>query len=162
MNRMINNLMGILRFKSVLRHERIRIERGSRLHVGFGFSLKSFLFTVRDYSGAHFAVIDFMLSFVSALKHSKYSGLIYSAASGNAPFLYIHVHVPRFPANDGFVNFDLPGKLLEESASLHPKSDSVHEEPSGLLSDSQSPMNLIRANPIFASRNHPDRGQPLI
>ena len=41
-------------------------------------------------------------------------------------------------------------------------SNTVIEEPSGLLSDAESAMNLVRTDSVFAVHNEPHRHQPFV
>ena len=60
-----------------------------------------------------------------------------------------------------------PGKNKGEPTKLgdgpvHGQPDSVQHEPSGLLRDAQTAMNLVARNPVLAVRKHPHRTEPLI
>src|ERR1700731_2607830 len=45
---------------------------------------------------------------------------------------------------------------------LHRESDSVKHEPCGFLSDTNSAVNLVRRNAIFAVGNHPRSSEPFV
>jgi hypothetical protein len=46
--------------------------------------------------------------------------------------------------------------------ALHGETDTVKHKPSGLLSDTQSPTQLARANPVLGVHNHPKSREPFI
>src|SRR5262249_45712747 len=102
-----------------------------------------------------------------AVKHSHHNHLVnvVMSLSSDSEFLYAFVHVPRFSADECFVYlnfFTTTTKLSSEHAIMHGESDPVHHEPCALLGDSQSAVNLVRANPIFASGQHPDGSEPFV
>src|SRR5436305_15326209 len=60
-NRMVNNLMRVFLFQSIVRKQSIRIKSSASLNVCFNFSLKSFLAAIRYDHCYDFAVSPFGL-----------------------------------------------------------------------------------------------------
>jgi len=71
------------------------------------------------------------------------------------------VHIAGFPANKSLVSLNFTAEL-PASFTLHCKSNPVKHEPRGLLGNTDSTMNLPRANAVFAIGNHPDGRQPFV
>ena len=72
------------------------------------------------------------------------------------------MHVPRFPADEGFVNFDFAVEFASKELVLHCQSDSMQHEPCRLLSDLEVASNFITADAVLAVREHPCCGKPLV
>ena len=72
----------------------------------------------------------------------------------------MNVHVTGLPADERLVRFHFAIEL--EPARFHRESDAVKQEPRGLLSNADGPMNLPRANAVLRVRNHPHGRQPLV
>jgi hypothetical protein len=71
------------------------------------------------------------------------------------------MHVSRFAADEGFGGFDLAGHFVPRPHAQR-EPNAMIEEPSGLLSDANGPVNLIAADSIFAVHNLPHGRQPLV
>jgi len=115
------------------------------------------LLAVRDDLGADPAV----LSVFAAFEHSHDGSLIFAASAGDLPGTDGLMHVPRFAADESFVRFDFTGELI---GSRHSESnaDSMIHEPSGFLSDTNGPMNLVGTDAVLAVHDLPHGKQPLV
>jgi len=76
-------------------------------------------------------------------------------------FLYIHVHVPRFAADEGFVRFAFAFHHFN-AAIVQGKPDAVIQKPCRLLCDSQSAVHLPRTVTVLAVAEHPHHRKPLV
>src|SRR5271166_3188506 len=80
----------------------------------------------------------------------------------------VTVHILLTSTNESLIYFDfVPVTAALRHAPvavifLHAKTDAMQHEPSGLLRDAQSAVNLPRANAVLAVRNHPHHRQPLL
>lgn len=108
---------------------------------------------IADYMRSHFAV---------PFKQAHDSDLTRAAGAVNLASAFAPVHVASKSADVGFVHFHFASQFLSKRSGLHCQADSVLHEPRSLLRDSDSAVNLIGANTILATGNHPDRSQPLI
>lgn len=102
---------------------------------------------------------DFAIAFQHALD-ANFATLA-ATVTAEHPRLASGVHVPRLAADVGFVNFHFAGELAA-LVVLHRQPDALKHEPSGLLSDSKSAMDLVRTDSVFAVGNHPHGGKPLV
>jgi hypothetical protein len=73
----------------------------------------------------------------------------------------ILVHVARLCADIGFVRFNSSGEFATESL-LHREADSLQHKPSGLLSNTETTVKLVRTDSIFAVRGQPHRRKPFV
>src|SRR6185503_18178306 len=55
-----------------------------------------------------------------------------------------------------------PLSFFCERSSLHSKANSVDHEPRRFLRDTERPVNVVRANAVFAIDDHPNGSQPLV
>src|SRR5208282_6479065 len=67
-------------------------------------------------------------------------------------------------ADKSLIRFDLASRPahLCEGSGLHCESDSVHHEPSGLLSDPDIAGNFVRANAVLTICQQPSSGKPFL
>lgn len=74
------------------------------------------------------------------------------------------VHLPRFAANESFVNFDFLALAtqFDEGTVLHRKANAVKHEPCRLLSDAKSASHFVGADAVLAVGDHPHRNKPLV
>jgi hypothetical protein len=70
------------------------------------------------------------------------------------------MHIARFSSDEGFIGFDLARQFIARFV-LMGQSDSVKHEPSGLLADAKSPMNLPGRYAVFGIGNQPHCRKPL-
>src|SRR5579875_2361137 len=106
-NRMVNHMVSIVGFQSVIGEQRIGVQRSTGLHVRSDLSLQSFLLPVRNDLCLHTAMIAVFRPF----QHTKYGCLIFWACSGNTSFANVDMHVAGLPANETLVNFTLTAQL---------------------------------------------------
>lgn len=153
--RMVNNLVGVVGFEPVVGRQGVSIDRAPRCNVEPDFVLQVFLPASGDYHSANLAL---------ALQDAEHGGLVLSARTSDAAATNVAVHVPRSAADEGFVHFNaLPVAAdFQERTGLHRKANAVEHEPSRLLGDAKSPRHFVRANPVLAVGDHPDRYQPLV
>jgi hypothetical protein len=74
------------------------------------------------------------------------------------------MHVPRFSADESFIDFDLRVRATKfyDPAALQSQAKPMQNKPCRLLSDANSAVNFIRANPIAATGKHPQSHKPLV
>ena len=70
------------------------------------------------------------------------------------------VHVASLAPNEGLIHFNCPTQLIEGPV-LHRKADSMQHEPSGLLGDTETTMDFITADAVFAGDDNPRGREPL-
>jgi len=101
-----------------------------------------------------------------ALQHSHNDNFGFSviAAFDSSALFDVLVHVAGFAADEGFVNFYFFAVSTEfhKRLGLDSKPDAMEHEPCSLLSDSQSAVNLVRADAVLAANQQPDSGKPLL
>lgn len=87
-----------------------------------------------------------------------------STSSLNLPCAHLLVHIARQATDESFVYFDnlAASAKFHEGAALHGKPDTVHHEPCGFLSDTDSASHFIGTDTVFAIGNHPNGSKPLV
>ena len=108
-------------------------------------------FGARNYHSANFAAVPFQQAHDSNLA---------SVPRAKIPTL-AGVHVPRFAADVGFIDFNLAAQFAKRSG-LHSLADSVKHEPCALLSHAERPRQFARANAVLRVSNEPDSRKPLV
>jgi len=68
-----------------------------------------------------------------SFQHSKNDGLVFPASPGDPALPFVQVHVPRLPADEGFVYLYLAAHLASEYVILQGKTNAVKHEPCGFL-----------------------------
>src|SRR5271157_2578380 len=149
---MVNNLVHIFFFKSLIRSQCVRVERRARHDVLFHFGLKDILAAIFNHSGSDFP---------APLQDSHDCGLVFSAGSADFLFALVFVHIASLPADKGFVNLNLTAQFLERTI-LQSQPDAMEHEPCGLLSDVKGAVNLVRTDSVFVVDDHPKCGKPLV
>ena len=96
----------------------------------------------------------------AALYHAEGNLFILAARPGDLFGPLVFVHIAGLPADEGFVYFDFSTKFVE-GPILHGKTDAVKHEPCRLLGDTQTAMDFITANPVFAVDDKPCGREPL-
>jgi hypothetical protein len=121
------------------------------------FSLQGFLLAILYNRRTYGAVLSFRVP----LKNTHDGGLVFSAASGDPRGPFALVHLPRFPADESLIRFDMARKLV---GRLHAERDanSMVHEPRRLLSDADSAVDLVARNTVLAVNNLPHCHEPLI
>src|SRR6266571_6911672 len=99
---MIDDLVHVLTFKTIVRFQVVTVERRASLDMFFHFILEGFLFAVIDYGSPNLS---------AALQDSHYRNLPFRSASSDAALPLRHMHVPGFAADEGFINLDFARKL---------------------------------------------------
>src|SRR5947208_13147914 len=119
-NRMVDDLVRVLTFKTIVRFQVVTIERRASLDMFSHFILESFLFAVIDYGSPNLS---------AALQDSHDRNLPFRSASGDAALPLRDMHVPRFAPDEGLVYLDFARKLFQERAGLHSLPNPVHHKP---------------------------------
>lgn len=100
---------------------------------------------------------------VAAPFHEAHNyGLILSSSAGDNTLALRLVHVPRFSANESFVNLDFTAELPACTFILHGEPDALKHEPRRLLTNANCAMQFITAHAVLAICQLPHRQQPLI
>lgn len=154
----IHNLVGIVSGQSLVRTERIRVQRRSCFDVLADFRLQSVLLAVRYDRGANLP---------AALQDSHNSGLVLRASTSDAAFTFTNVHVPSLAADEGLVYFNfsttaVATKFLAEKVILQSQAETLQHKPCRLLGNSQSAVDFHAAHTILTIHQHPESGHPLI
>ena len=152
-DRVIDDLVRVLAFQSVVGFQIIAVERRSRLDMLPHFGLKRFLLSVVHYHRADF----------SAAFHNSHDGnLVLGSRSGDAPLPLRDMHVAGLPADEGLVNLDFARKLFQERASLHSLPNPVHHKPCCLLRHAKSAGDFIGTDSVLVICNRPCGSKPLV
>jgi hypothetical protein len=144
-NGMVNHLMKEITVKPVIGSQRIGVQSSASLNMTLDQSLKRSLSPVGYYRGLHWA---------TALEESHSHCFVFPARTGNRFVALCLVHIPRFAADEGFVNFYLTVKF-HERARLHCEPKAVEHKPSRLLCDTKMTANLIGTDSVFAVHDQP-------
>src|SRR5205814_1179999 len=152
-NRVIDYLMGVLANQTFIGKQLIGVESGASLDTLLNFLLHNLLATVLDNNGFDSA---------APLHKTNDSSFSLAASSSDAAFLLGNVHVAGFAADEGFVYFDLTAELLQERSSAHSQAETVHHEPSRLLSDAKVARHFATTDSILAVDEKPESSHPLI
>ena len=93
------------------------------------------------------------MNLAAALKNAKDDGLTLAASTLDCSLPPVSVHVASFAADEGFIYFDCATVTasLFEGTALHGKTDAMHHEPSGLLGDPKSAVDLVGADTVLCS-----------
>jgi len=152
---MVDCLMNVVPVESLVREKRVGIDDTASVNVLTDLALQMRLADVGSNQSTDYA---------ATLNHSENGSLVAGAVHGNSTLTDFFVHIPRTTADVGFVYFDFAARTakLHEGIGLHGKTDSMKHEPSGLLCDADSSVNLIGANAVFAVGDHPDCDKPLV
>src|SRR6185312_2906174 len=160
--RVVNHVMNVLLGKLAVRAKRVTVNGRASFYVLIDCAVKRFALSVRHNHSA-----DLTVTFQQSHNSHLASGLISASTTGSGKFRHALcqnrlVHVPRFAADKSFVNFNVTAKLLFKRSSLHRQADAVLHKPRSLLSNTDSPVYLVRANTVLRAGNHPNGSQPLI
>jgi hypothetical protein len=118
-NGMVNDLMEELTVKPVIGCQRIGVQGSASLDMTLYQSLKRSLPAVGYYR---------CLDLATALQESHDRRLVFATRASNFFVALRFVHVPRFPTDEGLINFDLTPEL-HKRAALHGLADAVQHEP---------------------------------
>ena len=152
LNSVVNDLVRVVRGQPFIREQEVSVQSGASLNMLSDFSLKGGLPAIRDNHSADFA---------ATLKDAHDGGFITSASSSDAPLSGALVHESGLTADKGFIYFDVPGQFSEVT-TLHSQAEPLQHEPSRLLGDAKSAVNLHAANAVLAVDDHPKGHHPLI
>jgi hypothetical protein len=152
----VNDFMNEVPVKASITTMGIGVDSGTRFNMATDCWGKGLPFGIRNYLSLNSAMVINSMP----VEESHYYGFANSTPTLNLGFSLAFVHVPGLATNESFVNLNLAGH--EGIAALHCQADTMEHEPSGLLGDSDCPVNLIRANAVFGIRNHPDSSEPLV
>ena len=141
----------IVVFKSVIGLQFIGEDRGP------GFNMFTHLFLQFRFASV---VYNHRTHVSVALHHAKHHGLVLAARAGNDALAFRLVHVSGFAADEGLINLDLSAELIE-SALLHGETNAMEHKPRGLLGNTESAMDLITADTVFATNNQPCGSEPF-
>jgi hypothetical protein len=74
------------------------------------------------------------------------------------------MHVARFAADESLIDFDFRVRAtdFDDPATLQSQAQPMQNKPCRLLSDADSAVNFVRANPIAATGKHPQSHKPLV
>lgn len=100
-------------------------------------------------------------NFPTALKQALNDGFAHSATASDLPFALASVHVPRLPADEGFIYFHFASQF-SKCASFHRKPDAVEHEPRRFLSYLQRSGKLATADPVLRVSDAPNGDEPLV
>jgi hypothetical protein len=97
---------GVLVFRSqtFIRFQFVAKDCGTGFNMLSDHFLNGLLFTVGYDRGAYFP---------TTFNYTHDNRFVLAACSGNNPRALRRVHVPRFPADEGFVRFDFAGEFHE-------------------------------------------------
>lgn len=152
----VNNLMNVF-IHPLIGTQRVGEQKGTLLHVLSDRFLNRFFAAAWNHLASHIAAVPLKQSHDRDLANKSRLG---SDLLGS----FVLVHESGRAADECLVGFNLravPAQLFK-GARLHRESDSVHKEPSGLLSYAKAAMDFIRANPVLRPADHPDGREPLI
>jgi hypothetical protein len=107
------------------------------------------------------SVYNLRLDATTALQHTHYNRLVALPLILPTVLQAALVHVLDLATNEGFVALDRATRKLRRRVR-HSHANTVQQEPSRLLCDTQSAVNLVRANAVLAVGQHPHCRHPLI
>lgn len=152
LNGVVYDLMRVVSGESFVRHQRVSVERCSRFDVLADFGLKGFLLAVRNDDSANLA---------ATFHDPEYGSLVLAASAGDAALALRDVHIACFPADEGFIRFDVPAGFLDK-AVMQRHADAVIQEPSRFLSDADVLCDFAGANTVLAIDDQPKRHEPFV
>ncbi len=148
----VNDLVNVVLVQSVVCSPIVRRELRPRLNIFFDDGLHHLPLTV---------VYNFGSNFSTTFKDSNHDGLSACTVRSNLCALAL-VHEAGLTADKSLIYFDVPGQFSLETQRLHGLADSVHHEPRRFLCDSDSAVNLIRANAVLRCGQHPRCRKPFV
>jgi hypothetical protein len=148
---MVNNRVPILGRKPVVRLQRITEQRAARLDVLLHVLVKFMLLAVRNGESKNLA---------TALYHTESDSFVLAASARNNLFTARPVHVARFSADEGFINFDFARKLRGVLV-LHRFANPMKHKPRSLLGQSEVSRDLVTRDPVLAVRDKPHSREPF-
>src|SRR5258708_3856940 len=95
------------------------------------------------------------------LSRHECDGLVCSTSASDNTLPSFLVHVTRFSTDERLVYFNLSGKFGSRLV-LHSLADSMKHKPSGFLSQSKIPRNLIRTYAVLTVCDKPHGRKPLV
>ncbi len=153
---MVNRLVDeVLVIQSLIGHGSVSVDRARCFDVSANLSLQVALFASGNDIGVNLA---------PALQDAHHSGLALHSAVGNLLAAFISVHESRRATDESFVDFD----FLAASAELYGlllmqgKTNAVHHEPCGLLSDSESASDFVGTDSVLGVHDEPNGNHPLV
>jgi len=151
LNGMIDNSMLIISAQAVVRLQFISEDRRSSFNVLTDLLLQFRLATI---------LYNHCADVSAALYHAEDHRLILTAGPSDDALTLGGMHIASLLTDEGLVYFDFATKLVK-TCFLHRKTDAVVHEPSGLLSNLQSPMEFVRTDTVFATSDQPYSTEPL-
>jgi hypothetical protein len=152
----VNDLVDEVPVKSSITAMCVGVDSRARFNVAADCRREGLSLGIRHYLSLHSAMVINSVP----IEESHYYGFAHSTPTVNQSFPLAFVHVPGLATNESFVNLNLTRH--EGIAALHCQPDTMEHEPSGLLGDSDCPVNLIGANAVLGISNHPDGSEPLV
>src|ERR1019366_6089454 len=153
LNGMVNDLMRVVGCQSCVGHERVAVESRASFYVLADFALQTMLLAIRYDCGANLS---------AALKDSHDCGFVLSPRASDWAFALTRVLFTGLPADERFVYLDFAAEFGAEEVILNSKPKALQHEPCGLLSDTQSTVNLHAGDSVLAVDQQPKSGHPLI
>lgn len=151
-DRVIDDLVLEGIFQAVVRLQFVGEYSRSRFDVLTDIFLKFLFASIVHHEGANVS---------AALHHTHYDGLIFATSPGDDTLTFVLMHVARFTADEGLIDFHFACQLATVLALLG-ESDSVQHEPRSFLSDTQRPCNFATADAVLAIQDKPHCRKPLI
>src|SRR5439155_2093351 len=157
--RMVDHVVGVVAMQTGVGLQGIAVHGRARFDVGPDGALQFALLTILQHDGAHGAVSVLAVPIQQAhhgdlADHRLADGYLQTA-------LLVGVHVPRFAADEGFVDFDRARDLLE-ALVLDGEPQPMQHEPRGLLRHVDVAGDFVAADAVLAVDEHPQRRQPLV
>src|SRR6266852_3427326 len=153
LSRMVNDLMRVVRCQSIVGHESVAVERRTSSYMLTYFLLQHGLATAGNNGSANFA---------TSLQDAHDCSFVFGASPSDATLAFAYVHVSRLAADESLVHFDFAAEFGAKEIVLHCKANPLEHEPCRLLSDLHISRNLVTAHAVFAVREHPCCGKPLV
>ena len=152
LDRVIDDGMFVFGLQSVVREQFVGEDRSASLDVLFNLRLQFFLSALLD--------VD-RTDLTAALHHAHDDLFAFGTRTLDATCAYVLMHVPRFAADEGFIDLDFSAKLTGV-LFLQRQPQPLEHEPARFLSDSGSAGDFVGANAVLAIGKHPHRKQPLV
>lgn len=155
LNRVVNYLMNVF-IKVAVGAEIIGQQLRTRCNILSDRFVDDMLASASNY---------FAFNLSAPFKQSHNSSLADESGIGSDLFgLLVLVHESGRATYERFVGFNsfAWATQLFKRSRLHCESDSVHQEPSGFLSDPKSAVDFIGADTVLGSTYHPDGRKPLV
>ena len=149
---MVNDLMNKILVQSLIREQRIGVDRTTSRNVVSDFALDRVFAPIRN---------DGRTDFAATFQDSHDRSFVLSASLGDADAALVLVHEASRATDEGFVYFNFATDF-PEGLILQGEANPVEHEPCGLLGYLESASHFVGTDSVFAVSEHPSSGEPFV